>query len=310
MQLIRDFDRCPEELRHSVLALGNFDGVHRGHQAILHHVIDMAKHEERMPAVMTFEPHPRAYFSKGQPVCIYRFRQKVQRMEETGIRAMFVLRFNEKLAGTTARSFVEHILHEQLAVHHVVTGYNFAFGKGREGNTEFLAGQGHRLGFGFTAVPAIAEEDGTVISTSAVRQALAAGDIAKAVRMLGHSFTICGRVMHGDKRGRTLGFPTANISLHKLYAPRFGVYAVRVQVADRHFEAVANLGIKPTVGGRKPLLEVHIFNFDEDIYGQQARVELLHFIRPEQSFETIDALQAQIKKDVGSASSLFKESVL
>lgn len=307
MHIVRDTTHCPDALRSSVLALGNFDGMHRGHQAIVEHVIDMARHEGRTPAVMTFEPHPREFFSKGQPVCIYRFRQKVKLLEKAGIKHMFVLRFNARLATTTARAFVEDILHKQLAVGHVVTGYDFAFGKGREGTTEFLAGQGHRLGFGFTALPAVMEE-GTAISTSAIRQALASGDIARATHMLGHPYTITGKVARGDQRGRQLGFATANIPLHGLFIPRFGVYAAQVKVSGKRHPAVINIGSRPTFSGTQPLLEAHLFDFSREIYGDRVEVQLAHFIRPETKFPDAAALVKQIKADAEKAKALLEET--
>lgn len=306
MRIIRDVADLPECQHNSVLALGNFDGVHKGHQSILQHVVDMAAMEGAQPAVMTFAPHPREFFSGGQPVCIYRFRQKAALLKRAGVATMFALRFNRKLASMPAKHFVEDILHGQLGVQHVVTGYNFAFGKGREGTTEFLAAEGHRLGFGFTALPAL-EEDGQVISTSAVRQALAAGDINKASHMLGHSYRIEGHVQRGDQRGRTMGFPTANIAMHRLFTPRYGVYAARGRINGEIYDGVANLGLRPTFAGKKPRLEVHLFDFEREIYGQLVQVELAAFIREEQSFSGIDALKAQIEKDVQAARTVLRK---
>lgn len=306
MRIIRDIDHCPDDARHSIMALGNFDGVHRGHQAILKHCVDMAQADGLSPAVMTFEPHPRAYFSQNKsPVSIYTLRQKLTCLERAGIELVFLLRFNARLAGMPASEFIEAILHRSLGVSHVMTGYNFAFGKGRSGNTQFLAQEAARLGFGFTALPAVTESD-TVISTSAIRAALAAGDMRQASHMLGHAYHMEGRVVEGERRGRAIGFPTANIRVSHLYTPRYGVYAVRAHLGNLTFHGVANLGIKPTFAHAEPLLEVHLFDCSSMLYGKRLRVELLHFIRPEQAFTDIEALKIQIAQDARQAKTLLE----
>ncbi len=281
--------------------LGNFDGMHRGHTALIGECVSLAHRLGAKPAVMTFEPHPREFFSPDKkPVSIYSFRQKAEHMKTLGIECVFAVRFNTRLAAMSAHDFVHSILWRSLEVKHVLTGYDFAFGKGRSGNIDFLASQAGSLGFGFSVLPAVVDGDET-LSTSAIRAALAQGDIAKASRMLGHAYFLEGHVSHGNKRGQSIGFPTANIRMHHLCPPRFGVYAVRARVEGIWHDGIANLGIKPTFGEHKPLLEVHLFDFHQTIYGKNIRVEFLHFIRDEQSFSGIDALRAQITADIAQA---------
>ncbi len=305
MHIIRDPQYCPESSQNAVIALGNFDGVHRGHQAILKCCAEIARGEGCEPTAMTFEPHPREFFSTDKkPLRIYPFRRKAELLKEYGMHTLFCLRFGKRLAATSAASFIEDILHRQLKVRHVVTGYNFAFGKGRSGNTEFLTHEAHRLGFGFTALPQV-EDEGDDISSSAIREALAQGNTQKVSHMLGRPYVIEGRVQKGEQRGRQIGFPTANIRAEHLFLPRFGVYAARVTMGGRRYDAVANLGIKPTFGQQAPLLEAHFFDIDKSMYGEKISVELLEFIRPEEKFPGIDALRNQIEQDATHAKRLL-----
>jgi riboflavin kinase/FMN adenylyltransferase len=302
MRIVRNFAACPPQFKNAVVALGNFDGVHLGHRAILRHTIATAQSSDAPSAVMTFEPHPREFFNPaGGKLRIYPFRRKVKLLAEAGIDALFLVRFNRKFAAQSAQSFIEGILHENLAVRHVVTGYNFAFGHNREGNTEFLDHTAKKLGMGYSAYPPVHDAQGQAVSSSAIRGHLAAGDMAAASALLGRDYAIEGYVRHGERRGRQLGFPTANIALPRLFKPRFGIYAVRVQVDGAWLDGVASLGINPTFGVIQPLLEVHIFDTNRDLYGQYLRVEMRHYLREEARFDSLDALRAQMAEDCRQA---------
>ncbi|MFO0389311.1 MAG: bifunctional riboflavin kinase/FAD synthetase [Alphaproteobacteria bacterium] len=307
MRIIRDVNHCPDAYKNTVLALGNFDGMHKGHVALIKHCVSLAHDLGTTPAVLTFEPHPREFFSPNKtPVSIYSCRQKIEHLKALGIACVFVLRFNHALAATSAHDFVHNILSVSLRTQHVLTGYNFAFGKDRGGNTEFLAQHTAVLGIGFTAMPEVKDMVGT-ISTSAIRTSLAQGNVIRASQMLGHRYALAGHVAHGNKRGKTIGFATANIAIHHLSVPCFGVYAVRAVIENTTYDGVANIGIKPTFGGETPVLETHIFDFNQNIYGKRLRVEFMDFIRPEKKFETLDDLRKQIQVDVLAAKEKLRE---
>lgn len=311
MRIIRDFEHCPQSSRGAVVALGNFDGVHLGHREILTQCIASARAYGVPAAVMTFEPHPREFFSKSRNrLRLCGFRRKIEIMERLGIETLFLVRFNQAFSSLSAEAFVDDVLHRQLAVKHVVTGYNFAFGKARLGDTDFLSLRGHHLGFGYTACPPVEDADAQVISSSAIRQLLSEGNIRKATALLGAPYCIEGRVRKGEQRGRTLGFPTANIALNRLFKPRLGVYAVRVtfEGESQAYEGVANIGIKPTFSGNEALLEVHIFDMNRDLYGVCVRVECVEFIRDERRFESVEALKEQIAHDCQHAKERLKRT--
>jgi len=302
MRIVRDFAVCPPECKGAVIALGNFDGVHLGHQSILRSCMDTAHAAGIKAAVMTFEPHPREFFGRShERLRIASFRRKAELLRDAGIDILFVVRFNERFSSLAAEAFVQEVLHRQLAVKHVVTGYNFAFGKGRSGTTDFLMKQGRSLEFGFTACSPVHEVGGKVVSSSAIRQLLAVGDVRKAAQWLGRPYDIEGKVQKGQQRGRTIGFPTANISLTHLFKPRFGVYAVRISAGGTWYDAVANLGVRPTFDQHEALLEVHGFDMNQSLYGQQVRVEFVDFIRDEKRFDNVEALRTQIVADCAQA---------
>lgn len=308
MRIIRDLEHCPADCQSAVMALGNFDGVHLGHRAILQHCIDLARADGKRPAVMTFEPHPREFFARDKaPLRIYPLRRKLELLKESGIDIVFLARFNQKLASTTAQGFID-LLHRQLRVHHIVTGFNFAFGKGREGSTAMLAKAAEIHEFAFSAYPPVHDPSGRVISSSVVRRALAEGNMEAAITLLGAPYQIEGRVMEGNRRGRELRFPTANIRLDGLFKPRFGVYAVRFAIAGElgWHDGVANLGIRPTFGMDEPLLEVHGFDMDRHLYGKRLCVRFSAFLREEKAFTSPEALTAQIAEDCRSARTLLK----
>jgi len=309
IKIIRDFNTINPAYRSAVIALGNFDGVHLGHREILEQCIASAKAYNVPAAVMTFEPHPREFFSQAhERLRLCSLRQKIELMESIGIDTLFLVRFNKTFSSLPAEEFVGDVLHRQLAVKHVVTGYNFAFGKGRGGTTDFLETQAHQFGFGFTACPPVAGAGDQIISSSAIRQLLTAGEVGEAVALLGHPYVIEGKVRKGQQRGRTIGFPTANLSLGRLFKPRYGVYAVRAKIGRGRYNGIANIGIKPTLGGSEPLLEVHVFGLNRELYGERLRVECVAFIRDERKFDSLDALKTQITLDCQQARKMLNVS--
>lgn len=300
MRLIRDFSS--EGANGAVIALGNFEGLHAGHLAILRETKRLAQQQHALAAVLTFSPHPREFFSStGEKLAIYPPEIKLQLMQQEGMEVVWLAQFDAKLAATSAEDFVERILHQSLGARHIVTGANFAFGKGRKGNAEFLAQALAARGIGYTAVPDVTSDAG-VISSSTIRMALAEGDMAKAEKLLGRPYRLYGPIIHGDKRGRELGFPTANMALGELFLPRFGIYAARAKFDDsRGYEAVANLGIRPMFASAQPLLETHCFDSPGEVYATQAEVELVKFLRAEAHFESLDLLKVQMAKDCEQA---------
>jgi riboflavin kinase/FMN adenylyltransferase len=297
--------RIEAPLRGGVIALGNFDGFHAGHQAVVGRAVRHARDERRPAIVATFDPHPVRFFKPDVPA--FRLTTLDQRQElfaAAGADAMLVLPFDAALAGTTAEDFITELLLDRYGAAGVVTGSDFVFGKGRGGDVVTLADHARRLGF-FTEMVAPVEDD-AVISSSRIREALQAGDCATAARLLTRPFTVRGRVEHGDKNGRLLGFPTANIDMGTYLRPRYGIYAVTGRLPDgRALKGAANLGIRPSFDPPKELLEPHFFNFAEDLYGQEIDVAFHAFIRPEAKYDSMDALMAQIGKDCDAAKALL-----
>jgi riboflavin kinase/FMN adenylyltransferase len=310
MKIYRHYEELPEHARGAVVAVGNFDGVHKGHQAVIGEAGRIAKASARPWAVLTFEPHPRLLFKPDQPPFrLTPFRIKVRQVEALGVDEVVVLHFDKEFAALSAEDFIEQVLVDGFAASHVVCGYDFVFGKGRKGDTEMLLHYGKRKGFGFTAVSQVNDADGQVYSSTRVRDCLKAADPEGAARVLGRPFEIEGRVEHGDARGRSIGFPTANLHLGEYMRPATGVYAVRAGVDEgaetRWVDGVANFGNRPTFDGGDVVLEVHLFDYAGDLYGRHLRVRLLHHLRAEQKFDGIDALKAQIAADCERAKSLL-----
>jgi len=299
-------DRIPEALRGGVIALGNFDGFHAGHQAVVGRAVRHAKDEGRAAIVATFDPHPVRFFKPDVPP--FRLTTLDQRQElfaAAGADAMLVLPFDAALAGTTAEAFITGLLLDRYGAAGIVTGADFVFGKGRGGDVVTLADHARRLGF-FTEMVAPVDDAEEVISSSRIRDALRAGDCATAARLLTRPFTVRGIVQHGDKNGRLLGFPTANIDMGNYLRPRYGIYAVTGRLPDgRVLKGAANLGIRPSFDPPKELLEPHFFDFAEDLYGQEIDVAFHAFIRPEAKFDGMDALIAQIAADCDRAKALL-----
>ncbi len=296
----------------AVVALGNFDGVHRGHQTVIGTAQRLAAELGAPSAVLTFEPHPRSVFRPGDPPFrLTPFRVKARHIEALGVDQLIVSHFDEGLLHKTAQAFVDEILVGDLRVRHVVCGYDFLFGHKRGGDPAFLLHAGRAQGFGMTEIGPVADPEGGVYSSTRVRDALMAGRVREATHVLGSPWEIEGRVAHGDKRGRTIGFPTANVELDEYLRPAFGVYAVRAGVdhgaATIWHPGVANLGARPTVGGTVERLEAHLFDLDADLYGQHLRVQLIDFLRPEQKFASFDALKDQIQRDAAAARAVLSE---
>lgn len=299
-------DLMPDALRGGVVALGNFDGFHLGHQAVAGEAIAQARAAGKPAIIATFDPHPVRFFAPHIPYFRLTTLEQRQRLfEEAGADAMLVFDFDAELAGTTAEDFVVKLLVERLGLSGVVTGEDFTFGKGRGGNVTVLRDLGSAHGLTATAMGPVVDEGG-VISSSRIRDALKAGDCAIATRLLTRPFAVEGVVQHGDKNGRLLGFPTANIDMGHYLRPRYGIYAVKGRLADgRVLNGAANLGIRPSFDPPKELLEPYFFDFAEDLYGQQIEVEFHAFIRPEKKFDDLDALRAQMEKDCDIASDIL-----
>ncbi|WP_257545537.1 bifunctional riboflavin kinase/FAD synthetase [Sphingopyxis sp. DBS4] len=301
-------DRIPETLRDGVIALGNFDGFHLGHQAVVGRAVHHATDDARPCIVATFDPHPVRFFKPDVPP--FRLTTLAQRQElfaAAGADAMLVLPFDATLAATTAEDFITELLLGRYGAAGVVTGADFVFGKGRGGNVVTLADHARRLGF-FTEMVAPVDDAQEVVSSSRIRDALRAGDCATATRLLTRPFTVRNIVQHGDKNGRLLGFPTANLDMGQYLRPRYGIYAVTGRLPDgRMLKGAANLGIRPSFDPPKELLEPHFFDFAEDLYGQEIDVAFHAFIRPEAKFDSMDALMAQIAADCDAAKTLLAE---
>jgi riboflavin kinase/FMN adenylyltransferase len=283
------------------LALGNFDGVHRGHQVVLNAALDWASRKDIAPAVAVFDPHPRRYFQPdAPPFRLMDDRQQTDALEAMGFARAHVIPFDTSLADMMPREFAEIVLSGWANVGHVFVGADFEFGKNRSGDVAILAGIGEQLGFGVTGLGLESAGD-EKISSSRIRACLADGDVTDAAALLGRPWAVRGEIETGEQRGRTIGFPTANIALGDYCRPKFGVYAVRVRLDGETLPGVANVGLRPTVGGSVERLEVHLFDFVRDIYGKTVEVAFIDFLRPEQKFNGLDELKAQIAQDAAAA---------
>lgn len=306
MAIYRHTINLPEEALGAVVAIGNFDGVHRGHQAVINKAGRLAKEFETTQAVLTFEPHPRRFFQpEAPPFQLTSFRLKVRLIEALGVDNLFALPFNLELSKLSAEDFVRDVLDQGLRARHVLVGDNFTFGHKRGGDVALLERMGRRHGFGVSAVKRVSGPAGEAYSSTGVRNYLKAGNPTRAALLLGRYWEIEGRVQDGEKLGRKLGFPTANIDIGDVLEPARGVYAVRAGI-DRAggttwHEGVANLGVRPMVEGKDVLLEVHLFDFDEDLYGQHLRVALVDYLRPEMMFDDMEAMRVQIVEDARRA---------
>jgi riboflavin kinase/FMN adenylyltransferase len=308
MELVRGLHNLRPRHRGCVATIGNFDGVHRGHQAVLEQLARSAQELQLPLTVITFEPQPREFFAPGGiPPRLTRLREKLEAMRAYGVDRVVCLRFDAYLASLPPADFIRVILVEGLGVRYLVVGDDFRFGRERAGNFALLEQAGARQGFPVVAMQTF-DVGGSRVSSTRIREALETGDLETAALLLGRPYGMCGRVAHGDKRGRTIGFPTANIYLHRAAAPVAGVFTVAMHgVPGAPLPGVANVGTRPTVDGTRSQLEVHLFDFDRDIYGCHVQVSFLHRLRDEQRFESFDALQAQIRLDAEQARAFFSQ---
>ncbi len=308
LEFIRGLYNLRPAHRGCVATIGNFDGMHRGHQAVLGQLREQAGRLQLPAALITFEPLPREFFTPQEaPPRLTRLREKVQALQRYGIERVVCLRFDRRLAGLAPEVFIREILVDGMGVRYLVVGDDFRFGKHRAGTFATLRDAGAQYGFEVASMRTFRVGDDRVSSTR-VREALAHGDLLTASLLLGRPYAMSGRVAHGDKRGRTIGFPTANIFLHRASSPVAGVFAVEVEgLADTPVQGVANVGSRPTVDGTRSLLEVHLFDFEADIYGKYVEVSFLKKLREERRFDSFDALREQILVDAGQARAFFRD---
>ena len=295
--------------------MGNFDGLHLGHAALIEAACARAQSIGKPAGVLTFEPHPRSIFMpQGEPFRLTPFRVKEREIARLGVELLFVQHFDLEFAHRSAESFVEEVILGAIGLSHIVVGHDCTFGNKRRGTPELLREMGARHGFGVTIIEPVRGADAAVYSSTHIRELLRGGRPREAAAQLGRFWEIDGRVMVGDRRGRTIGFPTANLGLGEYLRPAFGVYAVRVSgdgaddpLAGRTVDGVANIGLRPTVGTPEPRLEAHLFDTDTDLYGRHLRVSLVDFIRPEKKFAGLDALKTQIATDAARARDILTE---
>lgn len=311
MEFIRSLTQLRARHRGGVATIGNFDGVHRGHQAVLKQLKARAEALKLPAVVIIFEPQPLEYFAPTQaPARLTRLREKLIAMTHYEVEQVLCIRFTPQFAELAADAFIEHVLVKGLAIKHLVVGDDFRFGCGRQGYFATLQAAGKQYGF------AVEDNDTVIIdqervSSTRVRHALNQGNMALARTLLGRPYTLCGRVGHGQQRGRSIGFPTANVYLYRRFSPIKGVFAVRVHGIDpKAVAGVANLGTRPTVGGRQLLLEIHLFDFDQSLYGNYVEVEFISRLRDERLFASFSELREQIQQDVLLAKTLLKDNMI
>jgi riboflavin kinase/FMN adenylyltransferase len=305
MRLFRHESDLPADAQGAVVTLGNFDGVHLGHQAVIGRAAKIARATGRPLAVLTFEPHTKAFFRPDlPPFRLTPLRAKMHALEALGVDQVIALAFDEAFSKISAEDFAGKVLAERMKISHAVAGGDFRYGNKHAGTMDSLIAAGAAHGFGVTRVDPVSAADGTVYSATAIRKFIAEGDMRGAASLLGRPWEIDGHVVGGDRRGRQLGFPTANIKLDEYLRPAFGIYAVRAAI-DRPgapwIDGVANLGIRPMWQTEEPVLEAHLFDFAEDIYGQVLRVRLIERLRAEAKFDSVEALIAQVDRDKTAA---------
>ena len=303
MRSIRGWRDLGADDRGACVAFGAFDGLHHGHQRVIS-LAAKAAHKLKAPlGAISFEPHPWRWFHpEDPPFLLDSPAQQARHFAALGVERHYVLPFDDHLAGLSAEAFAEEVLAAGLGIRHIVVGFDATFGRGRTGDSDLLKQLGHRLGFGVTVAPPLADTSGFKLSSTAARRALQEGDPRAAARILGRPFAIEGVVVAGRKLGRTIGYPTANVALGDYVQPRLGIYATRTRLPDgRVLDGVASIGTNPTVGPVEPRLEVWLIDFDEDIYGQTIETELIEYLRPELKFENLDDMTLQIHADVDAA---------
>ncbi len=307
MELIRGLHNLRPRHRGCVATIGNFDGVHLGHQAVIGQLADKAEALSLPTLVMLFEPQPQEFFAPQKaPPRLMRLREKLQALRRYAVDRVLCVRFDKAFADLEPEAFIRQVLVEGLGVKYLVVGDDFRFGHKRRGDFAMLQAAGHEHGFQVVNMHSFTI-DGQRVSSTRVRSALAAADLALAEKLLGRPYRMCGRVAHGDKIGRTLGVPTANIHLHRHSTPLRGVYAVEMfGLPDEPLAGVANIGTRPTVGGTRTLLEVHVFDFDRDIYGEYVHVNFLQKLSDEKRFASLDELKQKIQQDIVDARTFFR----
>ena len=307
MQLIRGLPHLPVFKNGCVLTIGNFDGVHLGHRAVIEKLAECGKALGLPVVIMVFEPQPLEYFLGDKaPPRLSRLREKIIQLAKLPVDDLVIVRFNKQLADYDAAQFIDDVLVQRLNVKHLVIGDDFRFGKARQGDFALLKQKGEAQGFQVedTGTFQVAEQR---VSSTLIRNALATGELNKAGAMLGYPYSVCGRIVHGDKRGRTIGYPTANMQMVRKNSPISGVFAVTMTgIDDLEFKGVANVGVRPTVaGGNNVVLETFLFDFNQDIYGRYVEVHFKQKIRAERRFQTVDELKEQIEADVAEAKNIF-----
>ncbi len=306
MQLVRGIHNIRAKDHGCVLTIGNFDGVHLGHQRVIQALVNKARTLNCVPAVLVFEPQPQELFSPDTaPARLCRLRDKYGLLEKLGVERLICVNFTRKFANQSAEQFIEHLLVEKLGIKHLIVGDDFHFGKNRTGNFAMLSEAGKVFNFGVTDTASYKLSDCRISSTE-IRKALEQDNLSEASSMLGREYSIVGKVFHGDKRGRQLGFPTANVLLKRRVSPLSGVFAVKVNTSLGQFSGVANIGARPTVAGLRQQLEVHIFDFDAELYGQCIEVIIKKKIRNIMKFDTLAALTEQIAADSEQAKLILK----
>lgn len=308
MELIRGLHNLRPRHRGCVATIGNFDGVHLGHQAVIGQLAETAQALHRPTLVLLFEPQPQEFFQPRQaPPRLQRLREKLQALRRYSVDRTLCVRFDAPFAAMAPEDFIRRVLVEALGVQYLVVGDDFRFGHERRGDFAMLQAAGREYGFQVVNLHGLTI-DGARVSSTRIRAALAAGDLATAEKLLGRPYRMCGRVAHGDKRGRTLGVPTANIHLHRHNTPLKGVYAVEVfGLPAEPLAGVANIGNRPTVAGTRTLLEVHLLDFDQDIYGKYVQVNFLRKLRDEQRFGSLEELTRRIRRDIAEARAFFED---
>jgi len=301
--IVHGWKDLPVAQRGAAVALGNFDGVHRGHQQVIAQAASAAGGLKTPLGVVTFDPHPRRLFRPSEPAFrLMTLDQQARAMSHLGVDLLYLLPFDFEMASFTDREFVERVLVEGLGVRHVAVGFDISFGRGRSGSAELMKAYGEEFGFSVSVAAAVAGGDGEKFSSTGVRDALRDGHPEIAARIMGRPFAIEGVVRRGQQLGRKLGFPTANVEMVDYVVPRLGVYATRTRLPDgRHVPGVANLGNNPTTGEVETRLETWLFDFDEDLYGQVIETDLVAFLRPELKFDSIELMVEQIRRDEAKA---------
>ncbi len=311
MELFENIDQISSPFNRAVVTIGNFDGVHKGHQALMHQVIEKADEIGGTSVAITFEPHPLRALGLASPPLITRHDQKFELIEQTGIDVLICIPFTKEFAAIPARDFVTDMLVEKIGMKAIIIGPDYSFGKGRTGNVGLLQDMGKSLGFETIMSTWIKDANGGTerISSTRIRELVMDGHVAQAVKYLGRYYQIRGKVIKGRKRGGSqLGFPTANIKLHDELCPKLGVYAVTVETIKGNFPGVANIGFSPTFGDHMFTIEVHILDFDHDIYGSRIRVNMVARLRDEKKFSNIQELSGQIRQDIETAKEILKKN--